>query len=154
MFKNKHVVVAMLVAPLLAITAWFAVDFFIGERPHIAKAGGEYTLIAKSNCRYASGQCDLENAEFKLTLRPVETSAIAVSMRLDSVFMLQSATIGLVENGSARVPVAMVADNESAKAWQGKIQTPHSESSILRVAVTARGSTYFAEIPVIFLNRE
>jgi hypothetical protein len=31
MFTNKHVIIAMLVAPLLAIMAWFAVDYFIGK---------------------------------------------------------------------------------------------------------------------------
>jgi len=73
MFTNKHVIIAMLVAPVLAIMAWFAVDYFIGERPHAAKEGAAYTLIAKSNCRYDSGQCDLENSDFKLNLRPTPT---------------------------------------------------------------------------------
>ena len=75
MFKNKHVVIAMLVAPVLAIMAWFAVDYFVGERPHAATPGSAYTLVAKSNCRYASGQCDLENADFKLRIRPAMVSA-------------------------------------------------------------------------------
>ena len=70
MFSNKHVLVAMLVAPVLAIMAWFAVDYFVAERPHAAEEGATYTLLAKSNCRYASGKCDLENADFELTIRP------------------------------------------------------------------------------------
>jgi NADH:ubiquinone oxidoreductase subunit 3 (subunit A) len=63
MFKNWHVIIAMIVAPILAVLAWFAVDYFVAERPHAAKEGAAYSLIAKSNCRYDSGQCDLENAK-------------------------------------------------------------------------------------------
>ena len=51
MWKNKHVVVAMLVAPILAILAWFAVDSMVAERAHSAKPGASYKLVAKSNCR-------------------------------------------------------------------------------------------------------
>ena len=69
MFKNKHVVIAMLVAPVLSILAWLAVDYFISERPHVAESGATYALIAKSNCRYDSGQCDLENSDFSLSMR-------------------------------------------------------------------------------------
>ena len=44
--------------------------FIVAERSHVAKPGSSYSLIAKSNCRYESGQCDLVNSDFKLTIRP------------------------------------------------------------------------------------
>ena len=37
--KNKHVVTATLVAPLLALMAYFAIDFFVGEPPQAAREG-------------------------------------------------------------------------------------------------------------------
>ena len=49
----------MIVAALLAVITWFAVDRLVAERPHIAREGRAYPLIARSDCRYTSGQCSL-----------------------------------------------------------------------------------------------
>jgi hypothetical protein len=152
MFKNKHVVVAMLVAPVLAILAWFAVDYFIGERPHAAKEGAAYTLIAKSNCRYESGQCDLENSDFKLSIRPTSITAEGVQLELTAVFPLQSATLGLINDGTPAEASPMDADGAEALVWTARIDRPHNEDSIIRVAVTADGAVWYAEIPTIFLE--
>lgn len=151
MFTNKHVIIAMLVAPLLAIMAWFAVDYFIGERPHAAKEGAAYTLIAKSNCRYDSGQCDLENADFKLNLRPTSVTSGSIQLEMTSAFPLQTATLGLVNDGTAALPSPMVATNDEALHWTTRIDRPQGETSIIRVAVTADGATWYAEIPTVFL---
>ena len=68
MFKNKHVIIAMIVAPILSILAWFAVGQFTGEQPQVAQPGQSYPLVEKSNCRYESGACDLENQDFKVRI--------------------------------------------------------------------------------------
>ena len=67
-FKNKHLVVAMLVAPILAILAWYAIDVLVGEKPRPAEEGQSYPLAEKPNCRYGSGACGLKNADFELQL--------------------------------------------------------------------------------------
>ena len=152
MFKNKHVVIAMLVAPVLSIMAWFAVDYFLSERPHAAKEGAAYTLIAKSNCRYDSGQCDLENADFELNIRPMSVTSSSVQLELTSAFPLQSATLGLVNNDIPAAPAAMRATSGQALHWTARIDRPSGESSTIRVAVTSDGSTWYAESPVIFLR--
>jgi len=152
MFKNKHVVIAMLVAPVLSIMAWFAVDYFLSERPHAAKEGAAYTLIAKSNCRYDSGQCDLENADFKISIRPMSVTSSSVQLELNSAFPLQSATLGLVNNDTPAPPTAMRVTTGEALRWTARIDRPSGESSTIRVAVTSDGSTWYAEIPVIFLR--
>ena len=90
-FTNKHVVVAMLVAPILAILAWYSIDYFLAEKPHAALPGAAYALIAKSNCRYDSGECDLENGDFKLTLRPVPGASGGTALELSSRFPLKTA---------------------------------------------------------------
>ncbi|MDJ0709097.1 MAG: hypothetical protein QNJ14_01850 [Woeseiaceae bacterium] len=152
MFNNKHVVVAMLVAPVLAIMAWFAVDYFIGERPHAAKPGAAYTLIAKSNCRYASGQCDLENADFKLTIRPEMVAASSVALTLVTSHELQSAAIGLVDDGDTDPPAPMTRTNDDGTEWQGLLPGPGSDDATFRIAVTANDATWYAEVPVIFIS--
>ncbi len=60
MFRNKHLILAFLIAPVLAIIAWFSVDYFVAEKPHSAKPGASYELIAKPNCRRFSRRCDLK----------------------------------------------------------------------------------------------
>lgn len=152
MFTNKHVVVAMLVAPVLAIMAWFAIDYFIGERPHAAQEGAAYTLIAKSNCRYDSGQCDLENSDFKLSIRPTSVSPGSVQLEMTSAFPLQSATLGLVDDGTPALPSPMTATNADALHWTTRMDSPSGENSAIRVAVTAEGATWYAEVPTVFLD--
>lgn len=152
MFTNKHVVVAMLVAPVLAIMAWFAMDYFIGERPHAAKDGATYTLIAKSNCRYDSGQCDLENSDFTLSIRPVSLTTSSVQLEVTSAFPLQSAALGLVDNGAELLPAPMKPTAEDGLRWTAQIDRPTRADAEIRIAVTAQGATWFAEVPVVFMK--
>ena len=152
MFKNKHMIVAMLVAPVLAIMAWFAVDYFVAERPHAAKPGSAYTLIAKSNCRYESGQCDLENADFKLSIRPGMISASSVALTLTSSHTLQSAAMGLVDGDDAQPPAPLTPTGEAGTEWQALLPSPSSDEASFRIAVTANDATWYAEVPVVFIS--
>jgi len=152
MFKNKHVVVAMLVAPALAIMAWFAVDHFVGEKPHAAKPGEAYSLLARSNCRYDSGQCDLVNGDFEVTLRPTGTTASSVGIELVSKHALERATIGLADTGAP--PSLMAAADATSTRWSASVSRPTSDDSALRIAAIADGTTYYAEVPVVFLRFE
>lgn len=154
MFTNKHVVVAMLVAPILAILAWFAVDYFLSEQPHAAKPGTSYKLIARSNCRYASGQCDLENGDFELDLRPTEITATAITLTVQSRFPLQQATIGFVNGGSQAVASKMASTNSEATQWSADVALPAGDASVLGIAVSSQGAIYFAEVPTTFLQLE
>ena len=51
MWKDKHVVMAMIVAPILAIFAWVGVDYIVAEKAQPAEPGSMYPLVARSNCR-------------------------------------------------------------------------------------------------------
>ena len=44
-FKNKHVLVAVVVAPILAVLAWFATGMIVDEKEHAMKNGSIYTLV-------------------------------------------------------------------------------------------------------------
>ena len=46
MWKNKHVIIALLVAPILAILAWFAVGQIAGEKAEVAEPGAQYTRLS------------------------------------------------------------------------------------------------------------
>ncbi len=146
MLKNKHLVVAMLVAPVLAIMAWFAVDYFVAERPHAAREGAAYPLVARSNCRYESGSCDLDNNDFRLTLE-----AVGAAIKLTSRFRLRSATGGLGATPmDADRPRPFTAADQSGLVWMLELDALPGPDDIVRVAVVADESTYFAEVSGVF----
>jgi hypothetical protein len=151
--RNRHVVVAMLVAPVLAMLAWFAVDALVGERPHAAREGGTYPLAAKPGCRYGSGACELENADFKITIRPESLSPGSVSLSLASSHALDSAVLEIKHN-DAGSPVSMSAQDQARMAWHAVVPRPEAADGTLRIAVTAQGTTWYAEVPTTFLEAE
>lgn len=152
MFKNMHVAIAMIVAPILAILAWFAVDYFVTERPHAAKTGDAYTLMARSNCRYDSGQCDLVNSDIKITVRPASRQDRVMTLTLTSSHELQSATLGIVDSGIPSKPGTMTMVDDGGTSWRVDLLRPAAADSTLRVAVITAGVTLYAEVPVVFLD--
>jgi hypothetical protein len=155
MWKNWHVVAALLVAPVLAILAWFAVDWFVAERPHEARPGQDYPLMAKSNCRWPSGACDLVNESFRLTLTPAARDGTMLRLRIESRFPLSAAAAGLAPRaGAASQPVAFAPAEGEDTVWSGTLPAPGDEGATLQIVVTAAGSRYFAEVPVVFLAAE
>ncbi len=155
MWKNKHVVIAMIVAPILAILAWFAVGQIVGEKAHVAEPGAAYPLVARSNCRWESGECELHNNDLEMTILPLELGAQYTKLSLDSEFPLAQATFALLSNGSEVVANAENDSSPDAPA-QMVVTIPAfaDPEATLRVAVTVRESLYFAEVPVIFMRPE
>ena len=151
-FKNKHVVTAMIVAPLLAVISYLAVDRLVAEKPHVSQEGHAYPLIARSDCRYTSGQCSLENASFKSTLRYDRAGRM---LRLQSSHGLQNATIGFVTaNGRENPPQAMSATDASRQSWRLPLQSDINPQALARIALKANNAYYFAETPMIFMEYE
>ena len=151
-WKNKHVVVAMLVAPVLAIIAWFAVDYVVSEKPHAARPGTDYPLMARSNCRYESGACDLVNGEFKLRITAPGGNAPQLVLDVSSVFPLGAATVGIAPAaGGESMPVAFASAADDPTRWSGELQGPAAPESVLQLVVVAGDSRYFAEVPTTFL---
>ena len=155
MWKNWHVVTAMLVAPVLGLLGWYAVDWFVAEQPHAAKSGESYSLIAKSNCRYESGQCDLVNNDFKLVIRPAQLYSYQTLLTIDSEFALGKVSVALVSDDVETPAVAELGgESNLSERWAIRIPAAPIETSTLRIAVAAQGAVYFAEVPVIFLVPE
>ena len=155
MWKNKHVVVALIVAPILAILAWFGVGQIVGEKAKVAEPGSAYPLVARSSCRWASGECELHNNDLEMTILPLELGAQYTRLSLDSEFPLQQATFALLVNGEEVVATAEP-DTSPDAAAQMTVTIPAfaDTEAILRVAVTVQDSLYFAEVPVVFMRPE
>ena len=142
----------MIVAPILSVLSYFLVDLVVKEQPQKAIAGNAYKLIAKSNCRFSSGSCDLENGTFKSSLRVTETQGL-YTLHLDTQNALENANIGFVTvDGDEVGPFKLTAQDSEGNAWATQINVPVDEHTILRVALVAAGAHYYAETTMGFSN--
>ncbi|MEL6948593.1 MAG: hypothetical protein AAGM16_00535 [Pseudomonadota bacterium] len=144
MWKNKHVIIALLVAPVLAILAWFAVDRMVAEEPQAAVAGGAYELVARPNCRYASGECELVNNDFQLSLALSDGV-----MTLNASHALNGVQIAFGDSaGTYGVPQTLEGAGQS---WQLAFADASADESI-RVLASAGGASYYAETSLAFIG--
>ncbi|OOE86253.1 hypothetical protein [Salinivibrio sharmensis] len=150
LLTNKHVVIAMLVAPILAVIAYFAVDKAVSEPPKAAQPGQSYPLAVRSNCRYTSGFCQLENGDMKLKLKSQGVENNQLTLRLVSELPLEGAQIGLTETP----PQTMQIRDEKGTTWTVTLPAPSSEETQIRLAVSMEGSHYYAETPVTFIEHK
>jgi len=151
-FKNKHIIAAMIVSPLLALVAYFAVDLVVKEKPHVAVAGQAYPMVAKSNCRFTSGECTLENSSFSTQLTVEGDTNVLL---LKSSHPLQNATIGFVDTAASETsPERMQAIDSTNTRWQLELPSNISSDTIARVALRANDAFYFAETSLQFSTYE
>jgi len=153
-FKNKHVISALIVAPILAVLAYYLVDLFVREQPKPAVAGTSYQLVAKSNCRFSSGACDLVNGSFMSTLNIIKTDG-GNELVLTSNYDLQNAHIGFVSSkGHEFGPYTLKRNGNDSKRWAMEFDLPSNNNTLLRIAITADNAHYFAETAMGFSHYE
>jgi hypothetical protein len=152
--KNKHLILAMFVAPVLAIIAYFSVDYMVSEKPQAASQGRSYKLAAKSNCRYQSGACTLENGDIEVFIRAQRISNKQVELTMRSTLPIQQALLSYVTENIASEPVQMNATAAEMENWQLRLNLPDPEKSTLRLALNIANSIYYAETTAIFIDYE
>lgn len=151
MFRNKHVLAALIIAPILSILTYFAMDHLVSEKPKPAVEGSSYELIAKSNCRYASGLCALENGNFKVLLRATYLVDGGLVLSIESAFPLQGGGIALVENSDeVGEPVVLQTEDKEKLNWSVTLPKPQSKDSLIQVALAADDSLYYAQTGLLF----
>ena len=79
-------------------------------------------------------------------------TASSVALTMTASHDLQSAALGLIEPGLASEPAPMTRSGNDGTRWQGLIPRPASAAAKIRVAVKAQDATWFAEVPVVFLD--
>jgi len=149
--SNKHVAVALLVAPLLSLLAWFAVDSQLSERPRSAEAGRVYPLLEKSNCRYASGVCELENADVRVELK-VRSQTRNPVLQLRSSVPLQGALMALVPaaGGDDPPPEAMTRTNAGGTRWETSLSAMPAAGARIRLVASTSDNHFTAEVSTEF----
>jgi hypothetical protein len=153
--KKKHLMTAALVAPILALISYFAIDAFVGESPQAARPGQSYRLVEKPNCRYDSGSCGLKNGDFELTLRPDQAAGDRLLLILDSEFPLDGVVLALVDAEAGEGPPEdMQPMDDAGLVWSLELSRPDPESSRLRLVAAASESLWYGDAALKFTANE
>ena len=153
MFTNKHVIIAMIVTPVLAVLAWIGVGQLAGEQPQVAQPGQSYPLVEKSNCRYESGACDLQNEEFKLRLT-MQSGDFGPEFLLTASHALEGVVLAVGAPDVKIQPTAMRASDGQGLEWRMALAGMPGPQQRIRLVARAAGSSYFAEASTTFLQPE
>lgn len=155
MFKNKHLVTAAIVAPVLALIGYFGINALVGESPQAAEEGQSYQLVEMPSCRYSSGRCSLKNGDFELNLSTESPDGDRLLLLLKSEFPLDGVKVALIEHETdAKQPVDMQATDEQGLDWSLEMARPDPERSRLRLVASASGSLYFGDAAMKFALQE
>ena len=154
MFKNKHFIIALLIAPILSLIAYFGTDMALSEKPH-AKEGESYKLISKSNCRYTSGLCDMENGDFKVKFRSEKLTQDSLELSLHAAYPLEGVKLSVVDSQEQNAqPIDMKPADQARQNWTITLPKPASAESWLRVAIQSEGTLYYGETQTAFVKYE
>lgn len=152
LLKNKHIILAMFIAPVLAILAYFATDYVVSEKPQSAQQGNAYQLAASSNCRYQSGVCTLKNGDVEVHVSAVRITDEQLELTVSADLAIRNALVSLFnsENETKSKPVAMQAEDKNT--WKAKLHGVSTEKNALRLAFNIENSFYYAETSTIFID--
>jgi hypothetical protein len=153
-FKNKHLMTASLVTPVLALIGYFGINALVGEKPHTAKEGESYQLVEMPNCRYDSGYCGLKNGEFELKISPQWTGDNQLILALKSEFPLDGVKVAVTGNeDEEEQPVDMKADAGDGLSWSVELVSDDPANDRLRLVASSRQSLYYGDVALKFTTR-
>ena len=149
-FTNRHVITALLVAPLLAILAWFLVGAIVAEGPQAARPGQSYPLLEGSNCRYDSAACALSNEDLRLDLS-LSPEVAGPVLALDSSHALDQVLLAFAEPTDENLPVRMNRVDDKGQHWRLQLHEVPPGSARLRLVVQRQGSRWYGDASTAFL---
>ncbi len=152
MKKNKHIMVAMIVAPILAIISYFATDYAVSDQPIAAAEGESYALLARPNCRYESGECTLKNGDIELQLRIEFEQDSGRVLMAKSNQPLTGIRVALVNGEEAQEAVALERTASDGTIWMMPLSLHSQESNGLRVAFESSGRVFYASTDTAFFD--
>ncbi len=157
MFTNKHVIVAMLVTPILAILAWFGTDLIVAERPFEPDPDKSYKLAEKPNCRWPSGVCGLKNGNFEIEITTEGLGGRQLRVTLKSSHPLEGVKFAVFKAAPEAidresVPISMYPLDQANHEWELVIEEPRSELTRFHLAIKAYDSLYYGDVGTIFMQ--
>ena len=147
---HRHVVVALLVAPCLALLTWYATGIFITNDKNklmIAKPGDAFPLMERSGCRYPGGHCKLVNKEVVIRISSEEKGRF----NFISSLPLQGLLVGLASHTDTP-PIRVLSHSSDSQTWIWQpVKWPTTHDAIRLVAM-ANEVSYFGEASLMFLS--
>lgn len=154
-FKNKHLIIATLLAPLLALISYFGINAILNEKPHAAEAGQSYQLLEKPNCRRGGGQCGLKNGDFELNLSAAWPERNQLLLTLKSEHPLHGVLMELVDiDAGKNQPVNMNSMDADGFSWSLDMAGPDPENHRIHLVASSGETLYFGDIALKFINVE
>ena len=154
LLKNKHLLTAAIVTPVLALLGYFAVDHMTAEEPHAAVKGESYRLAEKPNCRYDSGRCGLKNGDFELDLVIDRLPDKKPVLKLSSAFPLDGVMVAVQESDAdEKPPREMTLADEERMSWSLELEGFDPGTDRLHLAALASESVYFGDVSLMFASQ-
>jgi len=154
-WKDKHVLIATLTAPVLGLLSYYGVSALVGEKPHTAEPGQSYQLVEKPNCRYTSGACGLKNVDFELTLGYEWLGNDDLLLTLKSEHPLDGVMLAMVENESGeQEPEEMRPVSSDGLNWSMNLAQPDPERHRLHLVASSNQTLYFGDVAMTFTLKE
>ncbi len=158
MFTNKHLVVAMIVAPILALVSYFSIDRMVSETPKAAVEGASYVLAELPNCRYSSGICGMRNGDFIVKMKTETVNGSEVFLKLNSVFALDGVLVAVADakdqDMTLVTPDKMRADDDSMQSWTLQLPKFDPQVSRLHLAISSKDVLYYGDVQTKFTEYE
>jgi hypothetical protein len=149
--KNKHTIIAVIMAPVLAIVTYFGIGWLFGEKPQMAQEGQSYPMVEKPNCRYQSGRCGLKNADFELELTVSQRSEDGLELHLESAHALDGVMIALARGGEDKPrPHAMRQADSEGMVWTTDVRVPDIEADRLQLVAAVGHMYWFGDVSTKF----
>jgi hypothetical protein len=138
---NKHIKIAFMIAPILAIAGFIAADYY---KENAAYQDKIIPLIPEGHCDIANKSCVLISGEFKINISDRDGVT-----EVNSTFPLDSATLFLVDKSDQMTPYPL-GMKKSPYYWRsntplGNLLANQGDSYKLRLILKIKGGQYIGE---------
>jgi len=151
LFTNKHVIVAFIVAPILAVITYYGVDSVVSEKPKAAVQGENYKLATRPNCLHASGMCGFVNGDVEFDI--VWEGGTSGFGEVKAISKLPLNGIKMAFGDPSRsLPLDFVMSDAGATEWRLPLNYHPAPDEAIHVVVSLNDSLYFGETTAIFFD--
>ncbi|PID45963.1 MAG: hypothetical protein CSB47_06570 [Proteobacteria bacterium] len=146
--KDKHKLIALIMAPFLAIGGYGLADLYMNSREDNSKF---YKLVPKGECKPLQDSCLIEGRGVTLNVRfnDKPMSGKPLSVTVTSMNQIHGIGLSILSNGQESTAVG--ADHDKArKIWTTFPILPviNDNDLTLRLAVSEKTWTHLGEIPI------
>lgn len=154
LFTNKHVIVAFIVAPILAIITYYAVDYVVAEKPQVAQKGVNYKLATRPNCLHKSGMCGFFNGDVEFDIMWEGSDSGYGLVKVVSKRLPLSGIKMAFGNPNQTMPMDLVMSEGNPLEWSVPLNYHPAPDEAIHVVAAINDSLYFGEATAAFFDYE